>query len=241
MLLISSSYLKADEEHIIEQVESDLGIWPMIDLTFPLYKDKLSGYGLVLPVVIDADNQMNINPLILRGAIIASPTKNTSLWFAYDRASNWSHKVDFTEHRPWQQISQKHTFKKLDRLTINHRFRVEERIFEHTGTAIRLRYRAGATVGLGKTRRWYLVGNDEVLFYANKTKGREAGFSENRAFIGIGRKLTPNVSLEVGWQPSLINSAAGKSDIFRNYILTYLSIRIPYKSSPIKAPATGIK
>ena len=114
-------------------------------------------------------------------------------------------------------------------------------MFEHIGTAVRLRYRAGATFGLGDTRRWYLVGNDEILFYANKTKGRDAGFSENRTFVGIGRKLTPNISLEAGWQPCLINSAGKKGDILRHYLVTYLTMKIPYKPAkpaPVKKVAS---
>ncbi|MDX1920522.1 MAG: hypothetical protein SFU25_07315 [Candidatus Caenarcaniphilales bacterium] len=64
-----------------------------------------------------------------------------------------------------------------------------------------------------------------MLFYANEIKAREASFAESGSFAGIGRKLTPNVSLEVAWQPSLINSVKDKDEIFRNYIVSYLSIR----------------
>jgi Protein of unknown function (DUF2490) len=236
LLLYLPLQIKADEQHSIDHVDSDLGLWPMVDITFPLYKDKVSGYIFALPIVIDADDEMNLNPLVLRGAVIAHPTKNISLWVGYDRNANLTHRIDFNEHRIWQQISHRHNFKNFDRLTFNQRFRVEERFLEDIGTAIRLRYRAGAMLGLGKTKRWYLVGNNEILFYVNETPGREAGFSENRPFVGVGRKITPNVSFEVGWQPSLINSAGTKHDILRNYIVTYLSIRIPYKAP--KKPKT---
>ena len=231
---LNSQIAKA-EEHALDNIDSDLGLWPTAEITFPVYKDKVSGYFFTSPIVIDADNKMDVNPLILRSAIIANPTPNTRVWLGYDRNADLTSKADFKEHRIWQQVTQKHTFKKYDRLTVNHRFRAEERILENIGTAIRLRYRAGATLGLGKTRKWYLVANDEILFYANQTTGRDAGFSENRTFLGIGRKLTPNISLEFGWQPSLINSSGAKHDIFRNYIVTAVSIKIPYKKA-IKKP-----
>ena len=202
----------------------------MADITFPLYKDKASGHFLVLPIFIN--KARDLNPLILRAAIIGHPTRDITLWQGFDRNANWTHDLNFNEFRFWQQIGYRHNFKhkKFDRLGVHARIRVEERVLEGIGTLIRVRFRVGATLGLGKTKRWYLSAMDELLLHANEIPGREKGFSENRPFLGVGRRITPNIALEVGWQPSLINSADGKPDIFRQYLVTYLTVRIPYSS-----------
>ncbi len=236
-VLLLSSFLGfpvfADEQAAIDHVDTDFGVWPMFDVTFPLYKDKVSGYFFTLPIFIN--NARDLNPFIFRTAVIANPTKNLSLWLGYDRNANMTHKVLFNENRVWQQASWRHNFKNFDRLTVNGRFRVEERMFDVGGTSVRLRFRPGATFGLGKTRRWYLIANNEVLFYANNKKAREGGFAENRLFVGVGRKINPYVSVEAGYMPSLINSPGKKDDILRHYLVTYVSFRVPYKAPKLKA------
>jgi hypothetical protein len=224
----------SDEQATIDQVDTDFGIWPMFDINFPIYKDKVSGYFFVLPLLIN--NARDVNPLQLRTALIFNPKKNLTLWSGYDRSANLSQKINFNENRFWQQVGYTYNFKRLDRLSVKQRLRVEERLIENSDTSIRIRYRVGANFDIGEKRLWYLIAQNEILLNANKTIGREAGFSENRTFVGVGRRITPNFSVEVGYQPALINSAGQRNDILRHYFLTYVTIKIPYKSPKAKTP-----
>jgi hypothetical protein len=239
ILLLSLDFLcfavspaKADE-HVIDHTDNDLSLWVMPEVTFPIYKDKVSGYFMALPIFIN--NLHDMNPLVLRSGILIHPTKKLTLSTGYDRNSDWTHEVKFNENRFWQQIAYSQNFKNVKRLKLSHRFRAEERRFDHIGTSVRLRYRAKATYDLGRNKKWYLAASNEILMNANTIKGRKSGFSEDRVFIGIGRRINKYITAEIGYQPALINVVEGKKDIIRHSILTYMSIKIPYK------PRTVIK
>lgn len=230
------SSTSAVEQSKIENIKSDWGVWPTFDLTFPLYKEKFSGYLMTLPITVNKSR--DLNPLILRTGVIYNPTKKLSFGILFDRNGNFTKNANFNEYRITEQVSYKHTFKYLDRLSISARLRIKERMFEGLGTLIQPTLTLRTTFALGKNKKWYLAASNEFLWNLNKIPGREVGFAENRPFLGVGRKITPSISFEMGWQPSLINSVQGKDDIFRSYIASYLSIRIPYQAAKLRQKVT---
>jgi hypothetical protein len=226
---------RADEEEVIGPIiDHDFSMWNLNQATFPIYKDKVSGYLCALPIFVN--DMRDLNPLILRGAVKVNPTEKLSLWAGYDQNSDWTGgKPQFNEHRLWQQVSYSKKLKEYNRLAFNHRFRVEERMFDDGDVAIRLRYQLRSTYSLGKNKKWYGAVSNEALFYANNTPGRNAGFSEDRIYAGIGRKMNDYLTLEIGYQLGMLNRPTNKPDIFRHAVFTSVSFTIPYKKP--KTPA----
>lgn len=145
------------------------------------------------------DLQLYIQPSII---FVLSPTWNFSASYTYQRNNPIT--ADFTnEHRLWQQVIYSLTIGKT-RLT--NRFRYEERFIQPTKTAphtlaTRARYQLGFTMPLqGKTldvNEFYLNTYNE--FYFSLTGTKNATYSENWAYLGVGFNFGKMGKLEVGY------------------------------------------
>lgn len=141
------------------------------------------------------------------------------------------------EHRIYEQLEIRH---KTGNLKWGHRFRLEQRFAEngvtHKGEEQvidwvyrnRLRYRLHLQIPLtGET--WYLPLSNEVFlnFGANSPRA----FNQNRAYAGIGHKLSKTASLEVGYiyQTQLQNS--GRVMEHNNTIIISFSSSFPFRRS----------
>lgn len=96
------------------------------------------------------------------------------------------------ENRISGQIAYKH---KLSNLPIDHRFRIEHRMFnpiEENSTKHRLRYRLGTKIKLNKT--FFIRANNEVLATI------EDDFSSaNRFYTALGINLSKSCNLQLGY------------------------------------------
>ncbi|MEQ1945713.1 MAG: DUF2490 domain-containing protein [Bryobacteraceae bacterium] len=112
----------------------------------------------------------------------------------------------FIEHRPYQQLTLKHAAKKL---TFEHRYRVEQRFIEtpegdssYYRYQNRFRYQFRSTYPIGPAKSWgqpwYLFAGDEIHIAFGPNYG-PSPFDQNRAFAGIGYKVSPSNALEVGY------------------------------------------
>jgi Protein of unknown function (DUF2490) len=121
---------------------------------------------------------------------------------------------EFDEHRLWEQVAYKMTFLGLD---WQHRLRLEQRWIEEVNPAgerlnwrgeNRLRYMLRTSIPLTADKNVYLVLWNEVFlnFGGNILKNH---FDQNRAFIGIGRKLTPSTRLEIGFMEQTVQRRGG--------------------------------
>ena len=112
----------------------------------------------------------------------------------------------FDEHRLFQQAILKH---EAGRLELEHRYRVEQRWLEaSTGNASswrrqnRFRYQLRGSVPLSAVsangQQWYLFAGDELFLHFGPNYGASL-FDQNRAFAGIGYKLSRANRLEIGY------------------------------------------
>ena len=107
---------------------------------------------------------------------------------------------DFDEHRIWQQVTWS---RKTPRANIGFRSRLEQRFVE-TGSDTGWRFRQLVSLRrpLEHAPRITLVVWDEVFLHLNDTNwGADAGFDQNRIFVGLGFKLRRDspFRLEVGY------------------------------------------
>jgi hypothetical protein len=98
------------------------------------------------------------------------------------------------ENRLFQQFNYSHGNEKVKWA---HRFRQEQRFFNNLDTRVldtqhRFRYRLQATIPIGN--KYFGIVNDEIFFnYQNQF------YNQNRFFIGIGRHITSNSKVQVGY------------------------------------------
>ncbi len=146
-----------------------------------------------------------------------SPTVTVSAGYAYVKTYPYGDLPvanEFDEHRAWEQLSWKVNFMGLE---WQHRFRLEQRWIEEQDKSgdttnwrgeNRFRYMLRTSIPLTEDKKTYLAIWDEVFlnFGGNIAKNH---FDQNRAFIGIGHKLTPTTRLEVGYMEQTIQRRGG--------------------------------
>ncbi len=143
------------------------------------------------------------------------PWLNLTLGYAwapvfYDAAAERpSHQIN--EHRVWEQLTFSHTLKQLG-LGLASRTRLEERMRTRGPGAgeceVRLRQRFRGAYTLLNDLPFQAVVTDEVMFFLNNTDfSSEPGFSENRAFAGLGYRV-PGIVVEVGYLNQFVGGHA---------------------------------
>jgi len=147
---------------------------------------------------------------------------------------------EFDEHRAWQQLSWKMSFFGLE---WQHRFRLEQRWIEELARSgsewstenwrleNRFRYMLRTTLPLTQDKRTYLAIWDEVFlnFGGNINKNH---FDQNRAFVGIGRKLSPHTRLELGYMEQTIQRRGGDKWENNHTVSLWLLSNLPFGRNP---------
>jgi len=133
----------------------------------------------------------------------------------------------FPEHRIWQQALVQH---KLGRRTaMQHRYRLEQRFIGQVRLAPeqeprrdswryenRFRYMARADIPLSQKEGrpdWHLTVYDEILINFGGNVAANV-FDQNRAYIALGKTVSPSMRLEVGYMNQLLQQRNGR--IFEN-------------------------
>lgn len=145
------------------------------------------------------DFQLYIQPSVIYKF---SPDFNVSASYTYQRNNPLT--GDYSnEHRLWQQCIFSKSFKKT-RMT--NRFRFEERFIENRSTgeypfSTRLRYQLGFNLPLqGKTldvKEFYFNAYNE--FYFSLTGAKNATYSENWTYSGVGYRVSNSTKIEMGY------------------------------------------
>ncbi len=151
---------------------------------------------------------------IIRPGLGYALDKTSTLWagYAWIRTSPFDPGDEVDEHRFWQQWTATPSVGKWSFL---HRSRFEQR-WSESGSDVGLRWRqmARAQYVLTDCPQWSLIGWDEAFFHLNDTDwGTQAGFDQNRAFIGVGFKRSPEarIRLEIGYLNQFIYRRGGEN------------------------------
>lgn len=189
----------------------DFRLWSPVYLTVKL-PSSLLAYMEVQPRFADLDNAGHIDQLVLRHAFGYQLTENLSIlqgyaWFGnFNQPHTPPQSPFFEENRIYQQVN--YTYK-ASGLRFMSRTRLEERLIEHVeGTSVRLRQRLKLAYPLPFVPEWEVVTYDEIFVNLNtvEQRGPEAGFDENRFFLGINRTFSKYFTMDVGYQNQLLNS-----------------------------------
>lgn len=155
----------------------------------------------------------DMEQLLLRTGLGYNLTENNNnvlLGYGYIVSKNYLEgsidKQTVNEHRVYQQFQTK---QKLNRVRLNHRLRVEQRLIEAQDLKWRFRYFLSANIPLNKPEMTkgsiYASAYNELFINA-----QDAAFDRNRIYGGLGYKLNAKVRLELGYMNQLF--ATGNRD-----------------------------
>ena len=180
--------------------------------------------------------------LLIRPGIIYnfSPNLSATVGYAYVKTypyGDFPSPDDYPEHRVWQQISYTHSGLGLD---WQHRFRLEQRFIgqlsplDSGGYEVgdyrfenRFRYLLRTAVPISADKKNYIALSNEVfLNFGENVKGNH--FDQNRAFIGLGRKLTDTLRLEVGYLEQTLQKRGGNVWEHNHTVGVWFSSKMPF-------------
>ncbi|MEM8866517.1 MAG: DUF2490 domain-containing protein [Planctomycetota bacterium] len=167
------------------------------------------------------DNTGGFHQSILRPGLGVKVAEDQVLWAGYAWiVTQPAVGFEFDEHRIWQQWTaapSRGDFRFL------HRSRFEQRFFDN-GDDVALRWRQLFRIQrlLTTCPEWSLVLWDEAFIHLNDAEdvGIEAGFDQNRVFLGLGHRRCPSapVRTEVGYLNQFLNRRGGVDTM--NHILS---------------------
>lgn len=140
----------------------------------------------------------DLEQLLLRTGLGYNLTEKTNLLFGYgyilseNYIGDTDEKFQVNEHRIYQQLITKQKFKNL---SIQHRYRFEQRFVEDD-FRMRFRYFLNVNVPLSKkeTNKWYLSAYNEIFLNTESSI-----FDRNRLYGGLGYKISSSVRMEIGY------------------------------------------
>ena len=142
----------------------------------------------------------DLNQLLLRTGVGYNLTENNNnllLGYAYVHTHNYDAEQNIKqsdEHRIFQQLITK---QKFGRVSLNHRYRIEERFLEPK-MEVRFRYQLGVNIPFNNTslitNTWYANVYDEIFINAKKE-----AYDRNRLYAGIGYVINEKLRAEVGF------------------------------------------
>lgn len=206
-------------------IENQVGSWFTVSGTYRI-SNKLSFNNTIQSWHYEIAD--NFNFLFTKVAVNyhISPKLTTALAYGFmDIDRGFEKEGPHTyENRLMEQIGYK---QKLAKLTIDHRFRIEQRFLNKPTSknilANRLRYRIGTKLKLNNTL--FIRLNNEFLSTI-KTKEIDA-FSENRAYIALGINMIKSTHIQVGY----LNRKIKDLDLHRLQLSLFYKIDLRKKSN----------
>ncbi len=196
LLLYLSSFNIAFGSGIKEHTK----IWNSAVLMGPLTTDKRIKYYFE-PQLRLIDNKYKFEEGLLFAGIGYQTTPSLILFFGDAWVTSRKSTGNYVqENRVWQQANWNAINSAA--FSIISRTRLEERkILSESQWAIRLRQRFMLRIPLTNWENHSLVLSDEVFFYFNHPKwiGNNRFFAQNRGFLGIGTKLSKQMSFDIGY------------------------------------------
>ena len=152
--------------------------------------------SLALRLRLD-DDVSRKKDLTVRPAISLAGPADLKLGLGFDYLYSFPDS-ESSEYRPWQSIGWNQS---LFGRPVANRLRLEERLFDDgDGAQFRARYRIGIRRPFAN-RDWYYRASNELFVNLNsQDDGSERGFDQDRAYVAIGRNLSPGLRAEFGYQ-----------------------------------------
>ncbi|MEB3206823.1 MAG: DUF2490 domain-containing protein [Vampirovibrionales bacterium] len=180
------------------------------------------------------DNISQMDRLLIRGAVGAQITKSFSLWQGYGWVPSFeklnvkqdTFEENFNnENRLYQQAMFENQWSKLK---IVNRTRLEERFIDNTsGTSVRARHMVRLVYPITPSGKLSGVVYDEFFINLNHLRvGPQAGFDQNRLFVGLNQKLFKYTSLEAGYLWNPVNVFKSSINRTNHIILIGLNVKV---------------
>lgn len=113
----------------------------------------------------------------------------------YTNTGNFKSPVQAHEIRLWEQFTLTNN---INRVKLEHRYRIEQRFFSNKSYRNRFRYRINAIIPLNSTivrnKTLYTSIYDEIFL-----NNRIPHFERNRIFAGLGYQFSKKFTLQTGW------------------------------------------
>lgn len=188
-------------------IANDISSWTSVSIKFPIWK-RIQGYLEVQPR-FQMNHQNHYSETIMRTGIGYEFNKKWSIFNGYYYSAH-NDPYYSPENRIWHQLTYT---KQLGKITLQNRFRIEESWREaFVGPTVRVRNQIRLTRPISHSK-FYAIVSDEPMYNLNtKSTGPVAGFTQNRFFIGFGRKLNTYTRLEIGYLNQYRNSRSAKPD-----------------------------
>ncbi|PPD35950.1 MAG: hypothetical protein CTY19_01560 [Methylomonas sp.] len=166
---------------------------------------------------------------IVRPLIGYKLTEKLQIGLSYTWQGEYSQQADFdlATNDAMQQLQW------IDNLTpqlnFQYRFRLEQRFFAHEDDiGHRMRHRVRFVYSLTDSNA-YLIAADELFVYFNSIdEGRlshsvQTGVNQNRTYLGVGYKLTPELNIDTGYQLQYVHNY-GTADLVNHVWLTNVNV-----------------
>ncbi len=210
-----------------EATDNEFQQWNLVTLQLPVSKvapvsEKVKLYLEAQPRL--GDELENLDTLLVRPAIGYQVTPHISIWQGYAWIPSFQPQLN-QEHRVFQQLLTNHDVKKLN---ITNRTRMEQRFIEGAGDpAYRLRHMVRLAHPIRGSKKWQLVGYNEVFMNLNSTpSGPKAGFNQNRLYVGVNRKINKHLNGEVGYIWNYINTAQPAADRMNHVLMVTVNMNL---------------
>lgn len=171
----------------------------------------------------------DFSQVIVRPLVGYKVTQKLQLWLGYTWQGEYNDQTDFelATNDFMQQLQWIDNW--TPQLNFQYRFRLEQRFFAHESDAgHRMRHRFRFVYTLPDTKA-YLIGIDELFVYFNSLNDSrmehsvQAGINQNRTYVGVGYKLTPQLNIDTGYQLQYVNNFA-TPDLINHVWLTNVNV-----------------
>lgn len=167
------------------------------------------------------DNGRELGITIIRAAIGRQIAPRVTLWGGYAFVARSLGPQTRWEQRTWQQASL--VLPRAGAWSPSARIRLEQRRLDQwADTSHRLRLLARAQRPLGTNTPWHVaLSNETMLSFDTTTPGPARGYDRNRAFSGVGRRLSPALTAEAGymWENSTIKGPGQRNEHIALFVL----------------------
>ena len=202
---------------------TDFQTWIPINLNVK-FNEHLRGFLEVQPRL--GENSSHLKTLVVRPALGYAFNDNWTAWVGYLAQATDSTLNDdnySVENRVWQGITYKTKLNdKADIIEVRNRF--EERfISQQSDVSLRWRTRIRGEHIFGDSA-FSIIASEELFANVNETKGIQSGLDQNRAYIGVGYRFSPEVQLELGYLQQHVFGHIGKHDANNNVLASNINL-----------------